>query len=100
MWYNTSTFNVVMTFNILTSVKWLSCIFLYLFRLSSLVNNSKENNSIEEIQYAVYDVLDKYTFFEDAHKTLDKWENADEGVIQKKIVNEHTHEIPNVLRMV
>ena len=56
---------------------------------------------MEDIRIAVMDVLDKFTFFEDAYEIMYDWEGEGvKGALQKKIVNEYTDEIPNILRKV
>ena len=67
--------------------------------MAPLVNDSSDNYNLEDISIAVMDVLDKYTFFEDAYEVLDTWE-GEEGKLQKKIINEYTDEIPTILRKV
>ena len=71
----------------------------YVIRLAPLVNDSSDSYNLEDISIAVLDVLDKYTFFEDAYETLSEWKGG-KGALQRKIVDEYTDEIPQILRMV
>ena len=67
--------------------------------MASLVNDSNDKYDFEAIKFAVLGVLDKYTFFEDGNETLVGWENG-KDILQKKIANEYTVAVPEILRKV
>ena len=63
------------------------------------MNDTTHNYTSEDIKTAVLDVLDKYTFFEDAYETLYEWTDG-QGALQRKILDEYTDMVPQILRKV
>ena len=64
-----------------------------------MINATRGVYSEEQIKEAVLEVLETYTYFEDAYDTISDW-NGLEGDIQRKIVNELAKSVPTIMRTV
>ena len=69
-------------------------------RLAALINATGGVYSEEQIKEAVLEVLETYTYFEDAYDTISEWNDGLEGDIQRKIVNELAKTVPTIMRKV
>ena len=73
--------------------------FSRLFGLIGEVNDTYPTMTQSDIKAAVYEVIDTYTFFEDAYDKVQEW-SGPRGELQRLIVNDYTKVIPTVMREV
>ena len=74
-----------------------------MFGLIGQVNDTYQYDTVKdakaEIKAAVLEVIDTYTFFEDAYDKVNDWSGT-KGELQRLIVNKYTKVIPTIMREV
>ena len=73
--------------------------FILFLRLAMLVDEVNGTYEKSDITKAVLEVIDTYTFFEDAYDKVNEW-SGKQGDLQRIIVNYYTDIIPTVMREV
>ena len=73
--------------------------FILFLRLAMLVDEVNGTYEKSDITKAVLEVIDTYTFFEDANDKVNEW-SGKQGELQRIIVNYYTDIIPTVMREV
>ena len=72
---------------------------IWISRLFDLIGDVNQTYQKSDIKAAVYEVIDTYTFFEDAYDKVREW-SGELGKLQRLIVNDYTKVIPTVMREV
>ena len=73
--------------------------FILFLRLAKLISNVNATYQQSDITKAVLEVIDTYTFFDDAYDKVNEW-SGKQGELQRIIVNNYTDIIPTVMREV
>ena len=63
------------------------------------MNDTTDDYDVSDIKDAVMEVLDTYTYFEDAYDKMALW-SGPEGILQNRIANQYTTAIPTIMRKV
>ena len=75
-------------------------IFSFLYHsLVDLVRQVNDTYSSSQLKSALKEVIDAYTFFDDAYDKIHEW-SGPEAKLQNTIINNYTNEIPLLMREV
>ena len=68
-------------------------------RFADLVRKVNSTYSSAQLKSALKEVIDAYTFFDDAYDKIHEW-SGPEAKLQNTIINDYTNEIPILMREV
>ena len=68
-------------------------------RFADLVRKVNDTYSNTQLKSALKEVIDAYTFFDDAYDKIHEW-SGPEAKLQNTIINNYTNEIPFLMREV